>query len=385
MPLPQPRDRLDTLADWGVSLHGFVRLCLNVSIFALAVCAAPVTLRAAIGPALADYDFVVDVLREDYAGFPTKTDGERGAQFEALVRQHRARIERDPDAAATEIRALLGWFRDRHLGLSGPPTAKATRAAQRAQVPAQARPLPPDEFFLRRLSPETLWLRLPDFGAEHRTEIEALLERNDAALRSTPNLIVDIRENGGGADSSYEKLMGYLNTRPIYSIGVEVRDTPRNLAYYEAAASNADLPADTRTVVVDLVDRLRTSNGEWVPFFERGFAIQTYPEVLPFPKRVGIIATGAASAGDQFAIDARFSRKVTFFGGPTAGAIDFSNVTEAPWPSNPDYQLRWPTTRSQRLLEEPLDNIGVRPDVPFGREVEDPVIAAQAWLESQSR
>lgn len=245
--------------------------------------------------------------------------------------------------------------------------------------------IPANEFFLRRLSSETLWLRLPDFDMANREIIEALLAQHDAAIRSTPNLIVDVRNNGGGADSSYDKLMSYLYTRPIYSIGAEVRNSRRNIDHYTQLAASPDLPPDSQEFLAGMAKRLAASDEEWVALFPRGFIITTYPEKMPYPQQVGIIGTGAGSTGDQFVMDARFSLKVTTFGGPTAGVIDYSNVSEAALPSGNGYVLHWPTTRSQRLPEEPLDNVGVPADVPFGPETDDPVGAAQEWLEARAR
>jgi len=110
----------------------------------------------------------------------------------------------------------------------------------------------------------------------------------------------------------------------------------------------------------------------------------TYPQVYAFPRRVGILTEGAGSSGDQFVIDARFSRKVTLLGAPTAGVIDYSNVITAPAPSG-DFDLAWPMTRSMRLPEEPFDSVGVQPDVPFpDGGVEDEIAWAQGWLERQA-
>jgi len=462
---------------------------------AILVMAVPASAQTDAQTALRDFDFVIDVVETDYAGFPTKTAGDRLEEYERAKADARAVIAQEPERAVMEIRNLLGWFEDGHLGLSGPPSGSPGPAGKRSEeavnmtrtvseedaraaytadpqsiagiwstpsgsyrlaiVPSEAvegafdavilssqwsnwvtgdikarigpdgqaiwwmgdrserkvealvadgairfadidvtllrdfpdtgidrdRFVPAEEFFLRQVSPDTLWLRLPDFASENRRTIEALLADNDALLRSTPNLIVDIRENSGGSDSSYERLMSYLYTRPIYSIGVEYRNTPRNVETTARLIAGLDLPQETHDYVNSLLARMRTSDAEWVQSDPRGFSITTYPEVMPFPQRVGILGAGAASTGDQFVIDARFSRKTTLFGGPTAGIIDFSNVIEAPLPSNGDYMLRWPTSRSGRLPEEPLDNVGVQPDVPFGPEIIDPVGRAMELLE----
>lgn len=50
----------------------------------------------------------------------------------------------------------------------------------------------------------------------------------------------------------------------------------------------------------------------------------------------------------------------------TAGVLDYSNAVTVEFPSG-KYELTFPMTRSQRLPEHPIDNIGIKPDIiiPF--------------------
>lgn len=90
--------------------------------------------------------------------------------------------------------------------------------------------------------------------------------------------------------------------------------------------------------------------------------------VYSMPRNIGIIINEVnASAAEQFLLFAQQSDKVILFGNAnTAGILDYSNITPNPLPSN-NYQLWCPMTRSKRLPENPIDNIGITPDVniPF--------------------
>lgn len=448
--------------------------------------------------ALSDFDFVLEVVRRDYAGFPIKVTGAKAAEFEALVRAKRLQLEQAPTDELAIVKGVLAWFRDRHLGFSqafsperanttdiddarlaaqgpfisitssrgrhplggttwasvdgnyrativadaanpkralGVITATKSPAWSRGQVKFALTPsdtgwsgsyymrdhseeptpaaflgrgsvlrfgapavdwvrvnpaptvvvenvIPSSDFNLRRLSDRTAILRLPDFHGENRAKIEKLLVDNRALLESTPNLIIDVRDNGGGSDSSYDKLMAWLYTRPIYSIGVEFRASPRNADLYAEMLKDRSLPPDSLATIRRIIAGMRKGERAWVQADDKPFTITTYPKVMPSPNRVGILITGAGSSGDQFVLDARQSRKVTTFGGPTAGVIDYSNVLEVAVPSG-RYRLQWSTSRSMRLPEEPIDNVGVQPDIPIGSEVDDPVRFVQAWLERQ--
>ncbi len=454
--------------------------------------------------ALRDFDFVVQVIKQDYAGYPNKTAGMKAVEFATLVKTKRAELNRAPADEGKIVNDLLAWFKDNHTGLSvaasaepvatvgkddgtlakqgpfirtdqsipdhirtsqpliGTMWASADGSYQAVILPDPTGPrklagvvtltksaawspgqvkfalepiaagwsaafnmrdhsrqlssatfvgkgsvlrfpelsidwvrvdpapvvpvdhiVPSQDFFLRRLSDKTVLLRLPNFFIENRERIERLLESHRSLLERTPNLIIDARGNNGGSDGSYEKLMEWLYTRPIYSIGAEFRASPRNALLYEELAQQPDFPPATVSLIRRIVSRMRDSDRDWVSPDDRPFTITTFPRVLPNPRRVGILATGAGSSGDQFILDARQSRKVTTFGGPTAGVIDYSNVLETPTPSK-RYVLRWATSRSMRLPQEPIDNVGIQPDVPFGGEVEDPITYVESWLERQA-
>ncbi|MGB3796757.1 MAG: S41 family peptidase, partial [Alteraurantiacibacter sp.] len=296
----------------------------------------------------------------------------------------RQRIAEKPESRMWALGALLDWFADQHLSVRSnivsPANPWADGDAGRAR---NFTPSPGNEFAFRRLSPDTVLLRVPTFNSDYFDAFEALLEQHHDDITSTPNLLIDLRGNDGGSDLMYSRLMSYLYTRPIYQIGAELRDTPRNLATLKDNVASGEYPAEVHAFVQNLLDLAEASDSDYVPLSNSGFEIVTYPQVYQFPQRVGILAEGAGSSGDQFAIDARASRKVSLLGGPTQGVIDYSNVITAPAPSG-DFELAWPMTRSMRLPHEPFDNVGVQPDVPFpDGGVADEIAWAQDWLESQ--
>lgn len=246
------------------------------------------------------------------------------------------------------------------------------------------RALPTGTMFLKRLSPDTLWLRIPDFNDRRAKPLKDLLDANAEALASAPNLVIDTRNNGGGSDYVYAPLTPLLYSRPIYSVSVEMRASEDNIALRKVIAEEirSEQP-DVAHFLDQQNNRMAAALGTYVPGSDRVFSIERLDTVLPYPKRVAILIDEAGSTGEQFLLEARQSRKVTLFGKEnSAGVLDFANVVGMPTPSG-RYEVFWATSRSLRLPGDPVDPDGIAPDIRIPSEEVDPVGYAQRWLERQ--
>jgi C-terminal processing protease CtpA/Prc len=187
-----------------------------------------------------------------------------------------------------------------------------------------------------------------------------------------PNLIIDIRNNGGGQDSFYSELIRLVYTKPYESKGVEWYATEGNIKTFEDALKQGEIRDEEEGILWTnaLVEAMRKNVGGYVthPYDLKENTICQEDSVYKMPGKVGIIINeGNGSSAEQFLLAARQSDKVILFGNcNTAGVLDYSNVTPNPLPSN-KYQLWCPMTRSKRLPDNPIDNIGISPDViiPF--------------------
>jgi len=247
------------------------------------------------------------------------------------------------------------------------------------------RAFPSDTMFMRPLSPDTLWLRIPDFDDSRAKPLKEILDANAAVLASTANLVIDLRNNGGGADFVYGPLTPLLYSRPIYSIGAEMRASEDNVILRKAIAEKIRAEAPEVAEQLDRqVERMAAGLGTFVPGGDQIFYVERLDKVLPFPKRVAVLVDNAASTGEQFLLEARQSHKVTLFGKEnSAGVLDFANVVGMPTPSG-RYQVFWATSRSMRLPGDPVDPDGIAPDIRIPEDEADPVAFAQQWLEKQT-
>jgi hypothetical protein len=248
------------------------------------------------------------------------------------------------------------------------------------------RSYPQDEMFLRRSSAKTVWIRLPDFNPVRAAALNKLIKDNATLLDSSPNLLIDLRNNKGGSDFVYNPLITYLYTKPIYSIGIEMRASKDNIALRKAAAENLKSSPEAADTVSELTaqnELMQKNLGTYIIPDKKAFTIATQDKIRVFPKRIAILIDNAGSTGEQFLLDARQSGKVKLFGkANSAGVLDFANVVSMPSPTG-RYNLQWATSRSLRLPEEPVDGNGIAPDIRIPEKITDTVGYASDWLERQ--
>jgi len=219
------------------------------------------------------------------------------------------------------------------------------------------------------LSDSTFYLRVPSFFSN--TGNELVIKHWDEIMKR-PNLIIDIRNNGGGQDNFYRELARIIYTRPFETKGVEWYASKGNIAHFEEAMRRGEIRGGEEGMrwTQALVDAMQENVGGFVthPYQVGSNIIATRDTVYPMPRNVGIIINERnGSSAEQFLLAAKESDKVILFGNRnTAGVLDYSNVTPISLPSN-NFQVWIPMTRSKRLPENPIDNIGIAPDViiPF--------------------
>ena len=276
-------------------------------------------------------------------------------------------LYRTGDHSSQQVRAkLIGGGAALELDRFGVWTREFPAPPQGFEIDRVA---PSPELFLKPLSKSTMWLRLPDFNTDRIEPLKELLASHANELASFPNLLIDLRDNGGGSDYTYQPIIDLLYTRPIYTVGVEFRATEDNVALHRITADALRASQPELAESFDrVVARLAANIGNYVQVHDKPYSIDRRDKVLPLPKRVAILIDGAASSGEQFLLEARQSRKVTLFGQRnSAGILDFANVVEMGTPSG-RWKMFWATSRSLRLPDEPVDPDGIAPDIRIDRK-----------------
>ncbi len=218
--------------------------------------------------------------------------------------------------------------------------------------------------YLEEMDAQTLLLRIPDFSGSEKKDIDSVILRNKEKILATENLIIDLRNNGGGSDYSFFEILPFLYTNPIRTIGMEFLSTPLNNQRMLDFINNPDydMSEEDKQSTQKAYDKLSQHIGEFINLDSTTFEIKTYDTVYAYPKKVGIIINeGNASTTEQFLLAAKQSKKVKLFGTTTIGMLDISNMYSVKSPCE-EFQLHYCLSKSYRIPDMAIDGKGLQPD-----------------------
>lgn len=234
--------------------------------------------------------------------------------------------------------------------------------------------------FLEQLNSQTLILRIPSFEISEKKYIDSVIKHNRALILSTANLIIDVRNNGGGSDASFKEILPLLYTNPFRTVGVEFLSTPLNNQRMLDLSNNPEFDSSSRKRFKAYYDTLQKSPGKFVNLSKQLVGIDEQDTVYTYPRRVGILINEKnGSTTEQFLLAAKQSQKVKLFGVTTFGMLDISNVHSIPFPCGP-FELYYGLSKSYRIPGMAIDDIGLQPDYYI-----DPTIKSAEWIQFTDR
>jgi hypothetical protein len=213
----------------------------------------------------------------------------------------------------------------------------------------------------KRLSPKTFYIKIGSFDPDYKPDIDSILKANESLLNSIPNLVLDLRDNGGGSDHLWEPLMPYLYSGPIKFIGVDVLASEQNIAGWKKYLDYENLSQENKDNIREKVRKMEKAKGRWVSMGND--EVDSSRTAKEFPKKIVILINKwCGSSTEELLLAARQSSKVILAGENTIGNLDYSNVVQIPFSCFP-YMLSYATTRSRRLnSSQGIDNIGIAPN-----------------------
>ncbi len=205
--------------------------------------------------------------------------------------------------------------------------------------------------------------------------LDSLLAKNDAVIKSTPNLIIDVRGNGGGNyiwGSIYDIANTIVRPEPKKP-GVSdlmLMASEDDAAYlYNMSAYYRQKKDDRATKYYDsLITKIRANPGKIIGFsFYHSRPDTDKRVVYKYPAHIAVITDRAvASAAESFIIGLKeTSSKVVLYGDNTHGMIDYSSVNALPigdksceW-----YYWGYPVFFSTDIKTNPINPTGIKPDI----------------------
>jgi len=206
--------------------------------------------------------------------------------------------------------------------------------------------------------------------------LDSLLDKYDNAITSTPNLIIDIRGNGGG---------NYIWGRLYYIANTIVYPTPKKIKDDDflmlASEDDADYvknriasyfkkTKDSTGIKYydELISKIKNNIGKVIGFsYYNPWPDTAKRVVMPNPSHISVIIDkGVASAGEAFVQGIKETgTKAILYGSNTYGMIDYMNVNIIPFDSerNQLYYLGYPTFFSKEIKTKPINPTGIKPDI----------------------
>lgn len=320
---------------------------------------------------LENFEFLKNKIENDYAGFNDKVNPITITDYEKHTEFYRKKIT---ETTTTQKCVLLmekwlEFFNDKHLRMSIELNIYWT---------------------FKSIDSTTLLFRIPNFSWNSKPIIDSLIRTNYDLISKTPILIIDLRGNGGGTDYSYLELLPFLYTQPYVCKGVEWLASKDNIEFFENALKTGNVKKGHEE---DLVNQVRVMKENMNSFaLIDSIELIERDSVLEYPQKIGLIVNDfCASSCEQFVLAGKNSSKTTVFGTNTLGVLDYSNSVPISLPIENIY-LRYPMTRSQRLPEYPIDNIGIEPDVKINlpdnlnlkSDIDDWVLFVKEYLEKNN-
>ena len=231
------------------------------------------------------------------------------------------------------------------------------------------------EYKFEEIDEATNYMYLPTFDGDRFAEITAFYAKYDSLIRTKPNLIIDVRNNGGGSDGCALPLLKYIYTNPFLDDKVEMYATEENIRkceewYEDMAKDTVNYKKEFLTMFRDEIEQMKTVPNK--TFIVRGEAETIeLEEVLPYPSDVAIISNrGCASSCETLLFWAKESGKTRIVGENSGGFVGYGEISQTETPGF-GYVLGCTMTRYSEQRKFEVD--GVPPSVYLDRN--------RDWLE----
>ncbi|MEL6628470.1 MAG: S41 family peptidase, partial [Bacteroidota bacterium] len=232
------------------------------------------------------YKVGIKKMGDKYIGFIIEADGVywTPGQIKLRIQEDLSTTYymRDHSARNFEMAELIG---NNHL-MMGFITFERVRPtlAPQPEIESYFRSIAAQDPYFEQINDQTTLLRIPSFSYSEKSKIDSVILTNKELILQTPNLIIDLRNNGGGSDGSFEELLPILYTNPIRTIGVEMLSTPLNNQRMLDFVNDDDYGFDEeeKKWAQDAYDKLSERIGEFVMLDEFPVSVTRFDTISEF-------------------------------------------------------------------------------------------------------
>ncbi|MBO4234770.1 hypothetical protein FO675_10795 [Riemerella anatipestifer] len=233
-----------------------------------------------------------------------------------------------------------------------------------------------DSTYFKELDNNTNYLRIHTFDYENKKNIDSIISVHQNQLSTKNNLIIDVRNNGGGSDWSYYPLLPYIMDKneyqnPIAASSIWISKDNFQNYYNERYLYNVKTNQDSLNADLE-IEALKKHIGKFEPYTKSTSKVET---ISSYPKKVYIIQNRwDASSTEGFILTAKQSGKVKTFGENTGGFVSYGEWRKLEIPNFP----AWISMTQKKMIfydDSDFEMIGIKPDVELNPDNE------KDWLE----
>ena len=220
---------------------------------------------------------------------------------------------------------------------------------------------------IQKIDDKNTLFSIPSFLADYNKFIKVITDNIDV-LKNTTNLIIDVRGNVGG-NAIYFSFIDAYATHTLKGGQGLVLASKETQKYFDRLAKNSP------DIYQPVVDRINQKMGEIIDGPK--YKDKQFP---PFESKIQNVAilsdNGSMSAAESFILHSQgSSNKVTTFGSPTGGVIDYTSINTIALDSgNQNIYFGYPTsTYHKNIPEKGYNSTGIIPDVMIKDSVMDKV------------
>lgn len=200
---------------------------------------------------------------------------------------------------------------------------------------------------------------------------DSLIRENEKSIANCKNLIIDIRNNGGGSIRSFIPLLPFICSKPLLHVGAFVLCSNDLIEDAKESRKVYNERKDTAKVLAydEFITRMVAHKDDFIYNPPDTFPCVQLPSKI---KNVALLINhGCRSAAELMILMLKQINMVKTFGESTAGSVDYLDMITYELPVS-KYIFWVGTTQREITKNAPLyDNVGIPPDVEIPENIMD--------------